>query len=204
MSRIHLLTLTSLASLSAACLGDQSYTPIGEESADELCQQSLVSLNEIEQVALEVDASGQASYSGLLEVTDFSRTEMRVDTDEIIISVPAQSKIRVSVAEGNWDFFTDMVFAVDMREPGDSEWRELSVSASAYDLFWFKEVEFNAPARVSALSSLALCTSQEISAENLALELEGDYELRIRPFPFEGLGDLVGQYDYTIDVSIVE
>ena len=37
---------------------------------------------------------------------------MRVDTDEVILSIPGGKIATVAVGEGTWDFFTDMVISM--------------------------------------------------------------------------------------------
>lgn len=199
-----LLSLSCALALTA-CTGDQSYVPIGEEQQDELCTQSNLDIIERESVALEFDDSGSGSFDGSLDVTLFSRTEMRVETTEIIVSVPADKIAAIDVEEGTWELFTNMVFTVDVRSPGDGVWQSLTVTTNLYDIFWFTNVELNGGTSKVAVSTLRLCSTLEASQDAIdfsAFDITGDYEVRIRAFPFEGAGDLVGTYDYTVNVSL--
>ena len=205
MMRAFLVSLALTAAATSACVGDQSYTPIGEGHEDELCQQPVLKLANSASVALEMDDRGNASYAGSLDVTHFSRTEMTVETKDIIVSVPGGSIASVEVEEGYWDLFTDMVLAIDVRKAGSSDWEQVSLETNAYDITWFTKVEFDGKLDIAAVSSLTLCSANAIGSESVSLPglfLSEAYELRIRAFPFEGAGDLVGSYNYTVNVNI--
>lgn len=199
-----LLSLSLLSSLVVACTDAQSYTPISEDNLDELCQQSTVTLSDDTQVAVEFDVDGRASYQGSLEVTLFTDTEMRVDNQELIYSIPGGAIASVDVGEGTWDFFTSMVFSVDVREAGTTAWQDLSIETSQYDIFWFTEMEINGSTSAFAGSTLTLCTASErtINGLEVPFDVSSDYEMRIRVFPFDGAGDLVGNYNYSVDVTL--
>ena len=49
-----------------------------------------------------------------------------------------------------------------------------------------------------------LCTASErtINGLEVPFDASSDYEMRIRVFPFDGAGDLVGTYDYSVDVTL--
>jgi len=198
-----ILSLSLVSALAIGC-GNQSYTPISEDNLDELCRQSTVALSESSSAAIELDASGQAHYDGSLDVRLFSKAEMRVDTEELIFSIPGGKIATVSAGEGTWDLFSNIVFAVDVRSPGTSEWQQISLTTSAYDIFWFTDLEFNGSTDVLAATTLSLCDSSKRDASNLpvSFDIQSDYEMRVRAFPFDGLGDLVGTYDYRIDVAV--
>lgn len=203
-SLVPVLSLSLLASLAIGCTGDQAYVPIGEETQDELCQQSTVRLNEINTINAEFDAGDTASYDGELEVTLFTKTEMRVDTDEVIFSVPANKIATISMAAGTWDFFTDMVFTVDVRQPGTLSWQEIALTTSSYDITWFSDIELNGPTKKMTAVTYPLCSTsaQETPAFDVPFELSTGYELRIRAFPHNGFGDLAGNYEYSVDVAL--
>ena len=199
------LSLGLLASLAMGCTGDQAYVPIGDETQDELCQQTTVTLNEVNSTSIELFEPGaSASYEGELEVTLFSKTEMRVDTDEFIFTIPANSIATASMAAGSWDFFTDVVFTIDLRELGTSSWQELSITTSTYDISWFSDVELNGTTNQMASVTYPLCSTsaQEVPAFDVPFDLSKGYEMRLRAFPHNGFGDLVGTYDYTMDVAL--
>jgi hypothetical protein len=205
LPRASALALALASTLAVGCAAEEGYTPIGgEENSDELCEQSNLDLREVNSVALELGDTGSADYTGSLEVTQFSRTQMSVDTDEIILSVPGGSIATFEIDEGNFDLFTSMVFAVDIRKPGETQWQDMSLTTNLYDIFWFTDVEFNGNTSDAAISTLRLCST--IGAEqggiDIPYDLSEDYEVRLRPFPFEGFGDLVGRYDYTIHAHI--
>lgn len=205
------LRLLPLALLfTAACVGEQAYTPISTDQSDEICKQgSGVAGGELElsstgSVGLELDEDGVAYYESTLEVTDFSASDMRVAGEEIIVSIPANRTATFHVEEGDWELFTNMVFKLDVRHAGESEWQDMVLDFSLYDIDWFTEVEFSSELQLSSVSTIRRCSTVEIGGENieLAFDLSEDYEVRMRAFPFEGLGDLVGEYDYAVSVSV--
>jgi hypothetical protein len=198
------LSLSLLSALAVGCTDAQSYTPISDDNLDELCEQSTVTLSDDTQIAVEFDGQGQASYEGSLDVTLFTSTEMRVDNQELIFSIPGGAIASVDVGEGTWDFFTSMVFSVDVREAGATEWQALSIATNFYDIFWFTDVEINGSTTVFNGTTLTLCTvsEREINGAEIPFDVSSDYELRIRVFPFDGAGDLVGTYDYSVDVTL--
>ena len=199
-----LLSLSLLSALAIGCTENQSYTPISGDNLDELCEQSTVTLSDDTQIAVEFDAQGVANYEGSLDVTLFTNTEMRVDNQELIFSIPGGAIASVDVAEGTWDVFTSMVFSVDVREAGATEWETLSVATSAYDIFWFTEMEINGSTSAFDAETLTLCSATEadITGFDIPFNVSSDYELRIRVFPFDGFGDLVGTYDYSVGVTL--
>ncbi len=201
--RALLISLALTAASTSACLGDQSYTPIGEDREDDLCPQSKVDLIETQAQALELDEAGAAVYQGSLEVTEFTRTSMRVETEELIVSIPAGSITTLEVAPQNYEYFSEMVFAVDVRQPGDQNWRPIEMESDSYQVSWFSTLEFNGNTESASFETLALCTATAINAEQIQLpksELSGDHELRIRVLPFDGIGDAVGAYDYDLSI----
>ncbi len=205
--RCLLLSLALLTSAATSgCISDQSYTPIGEDREDELCKQTQnVDLSTTQSLALELDASGGASYSGSLEVTQFSRTSMKVDTEDLIVSVPAGSIASIEVDQGTYEFFTSMVFAIDVRATGSEAWQRFSVPTTELDFYWFTRVELNGAKGVGSLSTISPCSTTAATNDDAALPpgvFDGDHELRIRAFPFDGVGDLVGVYDYDVTVTV--
>ena len=198
------LSLTLLSALALGCAGDQAYTPINVDQEDTLCRQSTVRLNETSAAAIEFNDDGSANHEGEVEVTLFTETEMRVDTEEVIFSVPGGKIVTVNVGEGSWDFFTDMVFSVDVREAGSSAWDEMSISTNAYDIVWFNSIELNGGNNDLALSTYALCSTRKQDAAGLEFpfDVSKDYEMRIRAYPFNGAGDLVGSYKYNLEVAL--
>jgi hypothetical protein len=131
---------------------------------------------------------------------------MTAETQELIVSVPGGSTAGVEVEEGVWEYFNDMIFTLDIRNAGTDIWEPAEfASAPGYDVLWFTKVQINGAAGDVSASSLALCSSDAIGTESLQVpyvDTSKDYEIRIRTLPFEGLGDAVGSYDYTVNVNI--
>jgi hypothetical protein len=205
MTRAVLISLALSAAAASACVGDQSYTPIGEGQEDDLCLNFAREIVNAGSIAVETDEAGNASYSGAVDVTQFSRTSMTAETQELIISVPGGSSAGVEVEAGIWEYFNDMVFTIDLRNAGSDIWEPVELPATGYDVVWFTKVQVNGAQGDVAASSLALCSSDPIGSESLQVpyvDTSNDYEIRLRTLPFEGIGDAVGSYDYTVNVNI--
>ncbi len=207
MRLLSAILCASLATLSGACAAEEGYSPIGgEENSDELCKQGTLAFTESSTVAVEFNSLGEATYEGSLDVTLFSKTEMRVDTEELIFSVPADSILNIGIESADhFDVWTAMVYSIDVRAPGKSEWQPLDILPDSENIFWYTDIEINGASSDAALSTLLLCNASPVELDvelPWHLDVANDYEVRLQAFPFEGYGDLVGSYKYAVNASI--
>jgi hypothetical protein len=200
---LSLALLTAAAT--GACLTDQSYTPIGEETEDKLCTQTAANLYSTNTKTLALDGAGRATYSGTSEVSEFSRSSIDVHTEELIIAVPAGSSAGIEIGQGALEYFTSMVFAVDIRRAGGQRWEPIALATPNYDITWFNSIDVDASQYSAVLSTLSLCSTSTIDTTLTDLPsdvLSSDHEIRLRAYPFDGVGDAIGVYDYELTVSV--